>query len=144
MVGPHPDVHPDIRKVDRLEVIDDSGRAYVKGSIYGTPVSVELSFQDDGRTLKIFVTQKDDGMDTFGPYKIHSQKTCEGPCPFHSPSDHPLKDAKIHIRDDKMMLVERICEHGVGHDDPDSVAYFKAHGEEWAGTHGCDGCCTKN
>ena len=40
------------------------------------------------------------------------------------------------------MLVERICEHGV--DDDDSVAYFKAHGEEWAGTYGCDGCCTKN
>lgn len=141
-------------KINRVEIIDHSipleeggGRTVlVAGPAYGRPddKNIELSFQDDGRTLKIFVTQKDDGMDTFGPYKIHSQKTCEGPCPFHNPSDHPLKDAKIHIRDDKMMLVERICEHGVGHDDPDSVAYYKAHGEEWAGTHGCDGCCTKN
>lgn len=42
-------------KVDRFEVIDDTGRAYVKGSIYGTPVKVELDLQDDGRTLKVFV-----------------------------------------------------------------------------------------
>lgn len=45
-------------KVDRLEVIDDTGRAYVKGSIYGTPVSIELSYQDDGRTLKVFVSKR--------------------------------------------------------------------------------------
>lgn len=49
----------DISKVDRFEVIDDEGRAYVKGSIYGTPVRVELSLQDDGRTLKVFVYKKE-------------------------------------------------------------------------------------
>lgn len=43
-------------KVNRLEVIDDTGGAYVKGSIYGTPVKVELSYQDDNRTLKVFVS----------------------------------------------------------------------------------------
>lgn len=37
-------------KVTRLEVIDDTGRAYVK---YGVKV-LELSLQDDGRTLKVF------------------------------------------------------------------------------------------
>lgn len=45
-------------KVDRLEVIDSTGRAYVKGSIYGSPVEVKLSYQDDGRTLKVFVTDR--------------------------------------------------------------------------------------
>lgn len=45
-------------KVDRLEVIDETGRAYVKGSIYGSPVKVKLSYQDDNRTLKVFVTPK--------------------------------------------------------------------------------------
>lgn len=44
--------------VDRFEVIDDTGRAYVKGSIYGSPVSIELSYQDDGHTLKVFVTNQ--------------------------------------------------------------------------------------
>lgn len=42
-------------EVDRFEVIDDTGRAYVKGSIYGTPVNVQLSYQDGGKTLKVFV-----------------------------------------------------------------------------------------
>ena len=41
--------------IDRFEVIDDTGRAYVKGSIYGTPVRIEQSYQDDGKTLKVFV-----------------------------------------------------------------------------------------
>lgn len=45
----------DVSTIDRLEVIDDTGRAYVRGSIYGTPIKIELSVQDDGRTLKVFV-----------------------------------------------------------------------------------------
>ena len=48
----------DTAKVDRLEVIDKTGRAYVKGSIYGTPVKVGLSYQDEGKTLKVFVDDK--------------------------------------------------------------------------------------
>jgi len=44
--------------VNRLEVIDD-GRAYVAGPMYGNPVSIELSFQDQDRTLKVFVTKKE-------------------------------------------------------------------------------------
>lgn len=47
------------KKVTRLEVIDESGRAYVKGSIYGTPIKVKLDYQDDGRTLKVFVNDKE-------------------------------------------------------------------------------------
>lgn len=46
------------KKVDRLEVIDGTGRAYVKGSIYGSPVEIMLSLQDDGRTLKVFVDER--------------------------------------------------------------------------------------
>lgn len=79
--------------------------------------------------------------ETYGIYEIHEKTDCTGPCPFHNPSDHPLKDAEINIRMDKSGLVERICEHGVGHDDPDSVAYFHSIDEKWAGVHGCDGCC---
>lgn len=57
MSAPQPKDQP-ISEVDRLEVIDETGRAYVKGSIYGSPVSVELSYQDEGRTLKVFVTPR--------------------------------------------------------------------------------------
>jgi hypothetical protein len=38
------------QRVTRFEVIDEHGRAFVR---YG--VAVELSYQDDGRTLKVFV-----------------------------------------------------------------------------------------
>ena len=48
-----------LQNLNRLEVIDETGRAYVKGDIYGLPVEVELSYQDDGHTLKIFVKAKD-------------------------------------------------------------------------------------
>ena len=51
-----------LEKVDRFEVIDETGRAYVKGSIYGSPVKVELSYQDDDRTLKVFVTALKEGL----------------------------------------------------------------------------------
>lgn len=43
-------------KVTRFEVIDDKGRSYSKWG-----VSVELSYQDDGRTLKAFVRSPDAG-----------------------------------------------------------------------------------
>jgi hypothetical protein len=40
----------DTSKVTRLEVIDETGRVYSKWDC-----SVELSYQDDGKTLKVFV-----------------------------------------------------------------------------------------
>jgi len=40
-------------KITRVEVIDDSGRAYVKWDID----KVLLDIQDDGRTLKVFVAK---------------------------------------------------------------------------------------
>lgn len=55
------EVEKAVKKVNRFEVIDETGRAYVKGSIYGSPVKVELSYQDDGRTLKVFVAQLNQG-----------------------------------------------------------------------------------
>jgi hypothetical protein len=43
-----------LEKVTRFEVIDDEGRAYVA---YGVKVEL-LDFQDDGKTLKIFIKGK--------------------------------------------------------------------------------------
>jgi ssDNA-binding replication factor A large subunit len=37
-------------KVTRVEVVDETGRVYTKWNC-----SIELSYQDDGRTLKVFV-----------------------------------------------------------------------------------------
>jgi hypothetical protein len=40
------------------------------------------------------------------------------------------------------VLSERICPHGIGHPDPDSLSFLHAQGAgEWVAVHGCDGCC---
>lgn len=63
-------------------------------------------------------------------------------CAIHSPSLHKLSDAKQYMREDKGFLIERICEHGVGHPDPDSARFMAANGYgQGIWIHGCDGCC---
>lgn len=44
----------DTSKVTRFEVIDENGRAYTQRDC-----NVELSYQDDGRTLKVFIKPLD-------------------------------------------------------------------------------------
>lgn len=75
--------------------------------------------------------------------RTHGIIACEGePCALHNPSDHPLRDAPMVFRADRGFLIERTCQHGVGHPDPDSVAYLASVSDDdgW-GVHGCDGCC---
>lgn len=43
-------------KVTRIEVIDEMGRVYVRRG-----VTVEISYQDEGRTLKVFVAARKEG-----------------------------------------------------------------------------------
>lgn len=73
----------------------------------------------------------------------HGPAVCAGEtCVLHNPSDHPLRDAPMVFRMDKAALVERTCEHGIGHPDPDSVAHLeRTTGDDGWGVHGCDGCC---
>lgn len=55
-----------------------------------------------------------------------------------------MVDWPQHWRADRL-LMERICKHGVGHPDPDDIAYKRIqHGDSVAESesiHGCDGCC---
>lgn len=44
-------------KVNRVEVIDENGRSYVK--YLPAHKEVVLSFQDDDRTLKVFIQDKE-------------------------------------------------------------------------------------
>lgn len=77
-------------------------------------------------------------------WKVHKADLCEGQtCAIHNPSDHQLKDSKLVLRSDpfKYAMPERFCEHGVGHPDPDSVAWYAQQGSHGMGVHGCDGCC---
>jgi len=69
---------------------------------------------------------------------VHEAGTCHGSsCPIHTPSNHPLKGAKQRWRMDKASM-ERVCEHGIGHPDPDD---YKNKAILYS-VHGCDGCCT--
>ena len=45
----------DLPKVTRVEVIDGDGRSYVNWRKENT---TQISLQDDGRTLKIFITSE--------------------------------------------------------------------------------------
>lgn len=73
---------------------------------------------------------------------IHTAAACAGEaCPFHAPSDHHMVDWPTRIRGDRNCLVERVCSHGVGHPDPDSLAFLQSLGISDDGTHGCCGCC---
>lgn len=98
---------------------------------------------------------------------MHALERCEGTfCPFHNPSDHHMKTWPLHVRYDRYGLTERVCSHGIGHPDPDSVAWlitlydngtlFDAgilerpdEGKEDPDyevftLHGCDGDCSPN
>lgn len=71
----------------------------------------------------------------------HPPEACSGrPCVVHSPSNHHMREWPTVYRADKGMT-ERTCRHGVGHPDPDDLAYHLAALRPWMGVHGCDGCC---
>jgi hypothetical protein len=64
-------------------------------------------------------------------------------CPFHGHSDHHMVGWPMDLT--SYGLVQRICQHGVRHPDPDAVAFYSAKigGAPWD-IHTCDGCCNPN
>lgn len=76
------------------------------------------------------------------PGRFHPNIACVGQfCCIHNPSEHHMRDWPLVLRESTLM--ERTCSHGVGHPDPDSLAYFKRLGVEGFGIHSCDGCCVQ-
>lgn len=78
--------------------------------------------------------------------KTHAENVCgptRYPCCIHNPSDHALRDAPMIWRADRG-LMERRCVHGVGHPDPDDLAFKRRTlGEDEAWGHGIHGCCAQ-
>jgi hypothetical protein len=75
----------------------------------------------------------------------HPAGVCAGEsCAIHHPSDHHMRTWPLVYRADRSPLIERLCPHGVGHPDPDSLDYLAdadpTDRGAW-GVHGCDGCC---
>lgn len=77
-----------------------------------------------------------------GHIRVHAGTECAGQrCAIHNPTDHHMRDWPRSIRADRHYLIERICKHGCGHPDPDSLYYIKEKfGDD--GRHGCCGCCS--
>jgi hypothetical protein len=76
---------------------------------------------------------------------VHMPTACEGrACCIHNPSMHVLDTAPLTWRSDTRTM-ERVCPHGIGHPDPDDLAWKRVElgdDEAWGfGIHGCDGCC---
>lgn len=65
--------------------------------------------------------------------QMHDEEKCDGQyCTIHNRSDHHMRHMPQEWRGDRGIM-ERICEHGVGHPDPDDINPDK--------DHGCDLCC---
>lgn len=63
----------------------------------------------------------------------HDELSCRGDyCTLHNRSDHHMRSMPQKWRGDRG-IIERICDHGIGHPDPDEISLNKVHG--------CDGCC---
>lgn len=72
---------------------------------------------------------------------VHKPDSCRNEfCVMHNPSDHHMRTWVMHWRSDRA-LMERICAHGIGHPDPDDLAFHISIGNTWQSVHGCDGCC---
>lgn len=73
---------------------------------------------------------------------VHGEDQCGGNyCSVHNPSDHHMKDWPRHFRMDRG-FTERISPSGIGHPDPDDVAFFAKMGKDIS-VHGCDGSCSE-
>lgn len=76
----------------------------------------------------------------------HPPEECEGrnSCSLHNRTVHSMR-AMTQVWRNDTGLVERICEHGIGHFDPDQMEYLiSVHGKKDAmlmALHSCDGCC---
>lgn len=74
---------------------------------------------------------------------VHERNAiCEKGCVIHNPTEHHMSKWKLHYRADRNIF-ERICDHGIGHPDPDQFPYWKATDQSYEAVHGCDGCCRR-
>lgn len=72
---------------------------------------------------------------------VHDRSECAGrACVIHAPSEHQMRTWPLNWRED-LRAMERICPHGIGHPDPDDLAWQVSQGRSHAGVHSCDGCC---
>lgn len=98
---------------------------------------IEMEIVKLGYAEPVFLKKGESGL------KVHNRLLCGAEfCCIHNPSNHRMRSFEMLWRSDRGMM-ERICPHGIGHPDPDDMAFKRAAGIPDDGTHGCDGCCVK-
>jgi hypothetical protein len=84
---------------------------------------------DDFETIEIDVAEPSYGIQMgIQGLRVHPRRVCmlrDLPCVIHSPSDHSMRDWPLNWRSDTGVM-ERFCPHGVGHPDPDHMAYVRS------------------
>lgn len=130
---PFPVKRPDEDEEDFLDRCDREWGEYAKAE-----AEYQQSLVDAGKMEWFQITPN-------SRLLVHTRKPdCDISCVVHNPSDHKMRDWPLHWRGDRG-LMERLCPHGVGHPDPDDIAFKKRTRGEAAATteavHGCDGCC---
>lgn len=113
-------------------------------------MSFEPYLTEDGRFVyaRQFLHEADAHATLLSIINVHSENECSGrACVIHNPSNHSMRGFPLHWRGDRGIF-ERICPHGIGHPDPDSLYYEEQQADqegdiehEYVGIHGCDGCC---
>jgi len=134
---PEPEPEPEEREKFTLTITGSDGRVIR---------TVEVDEEDfdtlvDEDETRVYVTGTGQRL-----VNVHKEEDCIGRhCVIHNPSPHYMADYPTNWRADRGIM-ERICEHGVGHPDPDDMEFIRlTRGEESAhveSVHGCDGCCT--
>jgi hypothetical protein len=92
------------------------------------------------------LTRRSTSVDANGRrFSHHSAEVCAGQvCPLHSPSDHHMASWPLVFRADRPPLIDRLCDHGTAHPDPDALAYLRKFDPSDNGAwskHQCCGCC---
>lgn len=129
---------PEQREIFTLYITGEGGRVIHTAEVGREEFDSLVGDADESRTYVTGTGQK--------IVNTHDPALCEGrACVIHNPSAHYMADFPTHWREDRGIM-ERICPHGVGHPDPDDMAFIRStRGDDAAsteGVHGCDGCCT--
>lgn len=80
----------------------------------------------------------EDWIDDFGTkvVNVHNENECFGPtCAIHRNTHHHM-ELDPQRWNPKENYIERVCQHSVGHPDPDDFLNLLR-------AHDCDGCCLK-
>ena len=102
--------------------------------------AVRNAIRAANETIALAIELTADRSDSAILTNVYPPTMCAGQyCVIHNPSNHRMRDWPLHWRNDRGIM-ERLCIHGIGHPDPDDVAYHMRNGDDIS-VHGCDGCC---